>query len=113
MTKTEHALNALVSAIVEEQVPKWREMQKENDRLQEELEAHAWSVSPAMAQAKIEQLQADNARLAAELATVRRDTFLEVAKELRNGAFTPKSHRLAWARWCEGAAERAATDNKQ
>jgi hypothetical protein len=33
--------------------------------LESQLEAHAWTISPAMAQAQIDQLLADKARLAA------------------------------------------------
>ena len=52
---------------------------KEIDRLRErvrelkaELESHAWEISPAMAQAKIDELNADNERLKAELAEAKR-----------------------------------------
>jgi hypothetical protein len=37
--------------------------QRECDRLQEELESHAWGISPGMAQAKIDELNRDNERM--------------------------------------------------
>lgn len=52
----------------------------ENQRLTEQLESHAWEVSPAMAQAKIDQLQVENARLAAALKVIEESKFIAGTK---------------------------------
>ena len=50
-----------------------KEAADELERLQTELESHAWEISPAMAQAKIDQLNAANAALRSEADALRVD----------------------------------------
>jgi predicted RNase H-like nuclease (RuvC/YqgF family) len=47
--------------------PTLDEKDKRIEELEAELETHSWEISPAMAQAKIDQLQAENSRLKKEL----------------------------------------------
>jgi class 3 adenylate cyclase len=44
-------------------VERIQKLEVENERLRSELEARAWEISPAMAQAKIDQGNAENERL--------------------------------------------------
>ena len=57
-------LNAKLSLERTEEVDR---IKAESARLSDELESHAWEVSPAMAHAKIDELNRENARLAAGL----------------------------------------------
>ena len=47
------------------------QLRAENKRLEEELESHAWEISPAMAQAKIDHLNARVEELEAEVAKLK------------------------------------------
>ena len=49
------------------------ELEAENKRLEEELESHAWEISPAMAQAKIDHLNKRVGELEAERDELRDD----------------------------------------
>lgn len=70
---------------VEEELDRLKE---ENSRLSEELESHAWEISPAMAQAKIDELTAD---LAAARAT-NADLYAEFKRQ--NDGLSEERDRL-------------------
>lgn len=65
------------------------QLQAENARLQEYLEASAWRISPAMAQAKVDELNATVERLTAE-----RDEAIRVGRENAQ-TFADREARLA------------------
>jgi len=52
-----------------------KQLQAENAKLKDELESHAWEISPAMAQAKIDELNREYAKLKSIIALLYEDAL--------------------------------------
>jgi chromosome segregation ATPase len=95
------------------------QLRAEVERLRGELEAHAWQVSPAMAQAKIDQLNAEVTRLKAEKTTLleRLDDAIQaqnqeatrLAERAERAKAALRGLRLEDFHLCEGALEVSGT----
>lgn len=95
---------ARLAARVAELDARCKRMDELGSKLEEEKEAHAWEISPAMAQAKIDELNARVAELEAEAKQAREDELW--AKE--NLAYVSLSDDGCWA----GMYDRDASEER-